>query len=531
MNLATPLSWAAGATPARAAVNAGFHAYARRRMRKLAAADPLAVQRRTLFALIREAAPTRFGRDHRFAAIRSLADYQKAVPLRTYENLWNDYLKGHYPVFEDLTWPGRIPFLALTSGTTTGATKYIPVSRQMVASNRKAAQTTLAAYLTARPDSRLFRGKLFFLGGSTDLEHPAPGVGQGDLSAIASKTVGPLLRPYAFPPLDVALLPDWDTKLAVMAQRSLTEPITLVSGVTSCLLTLFQKVMALTGKATVAEVWPTLEVVVHGGVKFDPYRRAFDAILGGPRIRPQETYPCSEGFIAYGDPATGLLRLVFDHGIFFEFVPVDELNSPDPTRHWLGDVQVGVNYAVVVSTCAGLWAHVIGDTVRFESLTPPLLTFTGRTRYALSAFGEHLISEEVEAAVAAAAETTGASVRDWHVGPVFHEPLGHHRFVFEFLRPPHDLDAFRLAFDADLSRRNAHYQWFRAEGGGLPLPELIVASPGGFDAWMRSRGKLGGQHKVPRMDNTGDLTAGLVSYLRGEGQLARELPAGVRNSW
>jgi hypothetical protein len=527
MELSEPIVLAAGARPVRAAVNAGFHAYARRRMRAFDGSDPVAFQERTLKALVRKARETRFGRDHDFGALGSIADYRKAVPLRTYEDLWADYLKDHYPTFDDLTWPGRIPLIALTSGTTTGATKYIPVSRQMVASNRKAAQTMIAAYLMSRPDSRLFHGKLFFLGGATDLEAPAPGVGQGDLSAIATKTVGAWLRPYTFPPLDVALEPNWDRKLALMAERGLREPITLVSGVSSCLVTLFQKVLALSGKSTVAEVWPTLEVAVHGGVKFDPYRPAFETLLGSPTIRFQETYPCSEGFIAFGDPATGLLRLVHDHDLFFEFVPVEELGSSSPTRHWLGDAQLGVNYAIVVSTCAGMWAHVIGDTVRFESLSPPLLTFTGRTKYALSAFGEHLISEEVEAAVATAASSSSASVRDWHVGPVFHEPLGHHLFVVEFLTPPADLSSFRRALDEDLARRNAHYQWFRADGGGLPLPAVVVASPGGFDDWMRSRGKLGGQHKVPRMDSSGRLTAELLAFLNEGGRVAGALAEGV----
>jgi hypothetical protein len=214
---------------------------------------------------------------------------------------------------------------------------------------------------------------------------------------------------------------------------------------------------------------------------------------------------------------------LLDHGILFEFVPLEELGSSQPTRHWLGNAQAGVNYAIVVSTCAGMWGHVIGDTVRFESLSPPLLTFTGRTKYYLSAFGEHLISEEVEGAVAAAAAATGASVRDWHVGPVFHEPLGHHLFVIEFVQPPTDLAALRAALDAELSARNAHYQWFRAEGGGLPAPALTVARARGFDDWMRSRGKLGGQHKVPRMDSSGKLTAELLGYLKGEGMIESEL--------
>jgi hypothetical protein len=526
MDLSASLSRAAGSGPARSLVNAGFHLNARRRLSELARADPVAIQEKTLLGLVRRARDTAFGRDHDFASIRSVADYQKAVPPRTYEDLWNDYIKDRYPVFEDLTWPGRIPYLALTSGTTTGATKYIPVSHEMVASNQKAARTMISAYLASRPGSRLFRGKLFFLGGSSDLEPVAPGVSQGDLSAIAAKTVGPLLRPYAFPPLDLALEPDWDRKLDQMIEGSLGEPITLVSGVSSCLLTLFQRLVARAGKSTVAEVWPTLELVVHGGVKFEPYRRPFEGLLGTPAIRLQESYPCSEGFVAYGDPDSSLLRLLSDHGIFFEFIPVDEVGSPRPTRHWLGNVQAGVNYAIVVSTCAGMWSHVIGDTVRFVSLSPPFLTFTGRTKYTLSAFGEHLISEEVEGAVAVASEATGALVRDWHVGPVFRGPLGHHVYVLEFVAPPDDLPAFRGALDRDLSRRNAHYAWFRAEGAGLPLPALVVAAPGTFDDWMRSRGKLGGQHKVPRMDSTGKLTGELLSFVGSEGRIRGELAEG-----
>ena len=300
----------------------------------------------------------------------------------------------------------------------------------------------------------------------------------------------------------------------------------MVAGVPSWLLALFQRLFDLSGKKTVAEVWPHLEMVSHGGVKFDPYRSAFEEVLGSKTIRLQETYPCSEGFIAFGDPATDQLRLLFDHGIFYEFIPVDEVGSEHPTRHWLGNVQIGVNYAIVVSTCAGMWSHLIGDTVRFESLKPPMITFTGRTKYTLSAFGEHLINEEVEAAMATASSVTGASVRDWHVGPVFHGPLGHHQFVIEFMGSPADPLAFRSALDADLIRRNADYEAHRAEGVGLPLPALVVLKAGGFDAWMRSKGKLGGQHKVPRMDNSGILTAQMVSMLHDGGQIDREIAAG-----
>lgn len=510
----------------RAGVNRAFGLYARRRTAWCDRADPVEAQRGTLLKLIRSAGRTRFGADHGFERINTVEDYQKSVPLRTYEALWNDYLREGYPILDNVTWPGRVPYFALTSGTTQGATKYVPVTRRMIRSNELAARTMLAHHVRARPGSRLFSGRIFFLGGSSDLEQPAPGVCQGDLSGIAAKELSPPLRPYTFPPLDLALIPDWDVKLTRLAEESARLPVTLVSGVPSWLLVLFQRVLEVTGKSSIPEVWPVLELVVHGGVKFDPYRAAFRAILGegGPRL--QESYPCSEGFIAFGDPDTELLKLCFDHGIFYEFVPVDELDSERPTRHWLGDVVAGVNYAIVVSTCAGLWSHVIGDTVRFESLSPPLMTFTGRTKYSLSAFGEHLISEEIEKAVAVASESTGSAVRDWHVGPVFRGALGHHLFVFEFVQPPSDLLAFRAEVDRNLRKANADYDAHRAEGVGLPSPEVVICRAGGVNEWMRSRGKLGGQHKFPRIDNSGELTRQIVEELREAGMVEEVIAAG-----
>jgi len=486
------------------------------------------IQREILRGLLNRAARTRFGRDHRFGSIRTIGDYQDAVPIRSYEDLWRDYLASAYPVCEDLTWPGLIPCYALTSGTTQGNTKYIPVSSEMIASNRKAAQTMVAFHMGARPDSRLFHGKIFFLGGSTNLVSPAPGVEQGDLSGIAARRLSPALRPFTFPPLDLALEGEWDRKLALLTERAIHEPITLIGGVPSWLLVLFQQMLEKTGKSSLAEIWPQLELVVHGGVKFDPYRETFRGLLGDPRIRLQETYPCSEGFIAFGDPATGLLRLVYDHQIFYEFIPVHELDSPRPTRHWLGNAEEGVEYAIVVSTCAGLWSHLIGDTVRFESLDPPLIQFTGRIKYTLSAFGEHLISEEIEGAIAEVASESQCSVRDWHAGAIIEGRLGYHQYVVEFLDRPPDPETFRVKLDRALAARNADYEAHRSDGVGLPVPALLVARPGSFESWMRSRGKLGGQNKVPRMDNSGDLTRNLVEFLRSSDRVLHDLTPGVR---
>lgn len=512
-----------GAPVVRSLVNLGFRIDARMRVADLAGASPIDRQRSQLRSLLKRAAQTQFGRDHGFAGITTPAQFQAQVPPRTYEQLWNDSLRAHHPVLENLLWPGRIPYLAMTSGTTLGPTKYIPVSREMIASNRKAARTMLAYHMAQRPDSRLFHGKLFFLGGSTALEEPAPGVWAGDLSGIAALEIEPFLRPYTFPPLDLALESDWDQKLARLADQSRHEPITLVGGVPSWLLMLFERLLAITGKSTIHEVWPNLELVVHGGVRFDPYRDAFRAILGSSSIQLQESYPCSEGFVGFGDPETGLLRLVHDHGIFLEFIPRADLGRDHPDRRWLGTIETGVDYAIVVSTCAGLWAHVIGDVVRFERLDPPLFRFIGRTKDAISAFGEHLISDEVERAMATAARATGSSVRDWHLGPVFEPRPGHHLYVVEFFQPPADARAFRDRLDAELALANADYQAHRAPGVGLPAPAVVVARSGGFEAWMRTRGKLGGQHKAPRMDDSGLLTAELVAFLRSSGAVEREI--------
>jgi hypothetical protein len=521
-------AWAriSGRPAVRGLVNLGFHLQARVRAGELQRCAPIDVQARTLHRLLHRARATRFGRDHGFDRIRSVADFQRRVPLRTYESLWADYLQERYPVFEDLTWPGRIPFLALTSGTTRGPTKYIPVSAEMLASNRRAVTTMLALHFQAHPNCQLFRGRLFFLGGSTDLRRTNPGVSEGDLSGIVAAELSPYLRPFTFPGLELALETDWDRKLSRLANLSLTEPISLVGGVPSWLLMLFQKLLEQTGKETLVEVWPGLELVVHGGVKFDPYRATFRSIVGSTRVRLLETYACSEGFIAFGDPATELLRLVFDHGLFYEFVPAAELASAEPSRHWLGTAVCGVNYALVVSTCAGLWAHSVGDTIRFESLDPPLITFTGRTQQTLSAFGEHLINEELEAAVASAAASTKAAVRDWHVGPVFAGALGYHQYVVEFIAEPADPERFRDLLDAELARRNDDYQAHRSPGVGLPSPAVLVARPGSFEAWMRCRGRLGGQNKVPRIDNSGSQTRELVEFIQVSNQATAVVPPG-----
>ncbi len=516
---ATLLQYVAGARLVRRAADAAFGRFARSRVARLDCQALGAVQFGTLRRLVRLARGTRFGKEHGFDRIRSVLDYQQRVPLRDYETFWSDYWKQAFPCLTNATWPGEAPYLALSSGTTSGTTKYIPVSRAMLASNRRAALTSLAFFLAAHPGTPLFAGRIFFLGGSTDLRHAGESINGpliGDLSGIAAREISPVLRPYTFPPLDLGLLTDWERKVTLLAERSARLPITVVSGVPSWLLVLFERLLQVTGKSCLADVWPTLRLVIHGGTRFDPYRALFRKVIGNDAVHFLETYPASEGFVAAEDPRYGLLRLLPDHNVFFEFVPVEDLGKDRPARHTVSDVVPGVQYAIVLTTCAGLWSYVLGDTVCFERREPPLLRFTGRTKYFLSAFGEHVISEEVERAVAAAAEASGALVSEFHVGPEYPSGAngaGRHRYLVEFARHPLDPERFAAELDTTLCRLNEDYQMHRRGNLTLRAPAIVPVRPGGFADWLRSRGQLGGQHKVPRMDSGGTLTDELTRFL------------------
>ncbi|MBW8270746.1 GH3 family domain-containing protein [Caldovatus aquaticus] len=473
-----------------------LRAYARWRLGRIEALDWVAAQERLLLSLLRRAARTRFGRAHGFGAIRSVADFQARVPLRRYEAFWEEYWRPAYPVLEDLTWPGRVPYFALSSGTTSGRTKHIPVTRPMVRANRAAALDVLCWHLARHPRSRVLGGLSFLLGGSTALEEVAPGVRQGDLSGIAAAEVPAFARPWYWPPPELALIPDWDRKIAALAAATPVARVRSLGGTPSWLLMLFERLAERHGRPPL----PALELLVHGGVAWAPYRARMAPWLP-PGCATREVYPASEGFFAIADRGEGEgLRLIADGGCFFEFVPLAELDSPAPARHWAATVETGVEYAIVVTTCAGLWAYVVGDTVRFVERAPPRLLVTGRTSYFLSAFGEHLSGEEIEAALLAAAREAGLAVAEYCVGPVFGRAGGHHRWLVETAAPAGGEAAARLAaaLDAALAAANDDYRAHRA-GRQLGPPEVVLLPPGAFAAWMRREGRLGGQHKVPRV--------------------------------
>lgn len=494
--------------------------YAWKRLRTLNEQNPAAAQRATLTSLLRTAAGTRFGKDHGFESIGSVEEYQRRVPLRRYEDFWKQYFEASFPRLENCTWPGLISYFAVSSGTSTGPTKYIPFTKEMERSNTKAGIDVLCHHLANKPESQIFGGKSFVLGGSTDLVEQAPGIFSGDLSGIAVKTLPWWAQQRYFPPPKLALLKNWEEKIDVLARESLQQDIRSLSGVPSWLLILIEKLKQLRPKSggRLAALYPNLELLIHGGVSFAPYKPQFEDLLRGSRAEMREVYPASEGFIASADRGYGDgMRLMLDSGIFFEFVPLEELNSDKPTRHWVDNIELGVNYAVVMTTCAGLWSYIIGDTVKFVDRRPPRVLVSGRVSYYLSAFGEHLLGEEIEDAVSFAAQSIGTSVTDYSVGAVFPQntaDLGGHLFIVE---PTSTVSAEKAAqfseiVDKRLRERNEDYDAHRANGYGLRSPRVTFVPTGTFAGWMKSRGKLGGQNKVPRIINDRDLFQSLQDF-------------------
>lgn len=499
--------------------------YARRRLQKLARLDPTDVQQRQLLGLVGRASRTEFGRDHDFSNIRSVTEYQKRVPLRRYEDFSEKYWKKSFPDLRGVSWPGGVPFFAVTSGTTTGRTKYIPCTHEMVSSNTVAGLDLICHHLNNRPDSQVLGGKSFMLGGSTDLVQEAKGIRSGDLSGIMSANLPWWSRGRTFPPDELMQITEWEEKMRSLVAAIEGEDIRLLGGTPSWLLLFFDYLARARGdtRPELAKYFPNLELLIHGGVDFKPYRQRFESLIVGTPAELREVYPASEGFIGMADagPEDGL-RLMLDSGLFYEFVPIEELDADRPTRHWAGTVQTGINYAIVLTTCAGLWSYVVGDTVEFVSLDPLRVKITGRTSYMLSAFGEHLIASELEAAVRDGAAAIGAEITDWSVGALHAEnddSRGGHLFIVEFAQePPSEarMTHFAKTVDIALSKTNEDYEAHRAGDFGMRVPDAIALPPGRFAAWMKSRGQLGGQHKVPRIINDVELFDGLRAFVTGQ---------------
>jgi hypothetical protein len=465
---------------------------------------PVEVQNDTLFKIIRNGRNTAFGNDHGFHSIETYSQFAAQVPVRDYPAI-KSYIDRSVQGEPDVLWPGETKWFAKSSGTTGDKSKFIPVTRDNIEDcHFQGGKDTLIFYFANYPDNDLLSGKSLVVGGSHQVSNLNSEINFGDLSAVLLQNLPLYAHWIRTPDLSIALMDEWEEKLQRMAETTCRENVTSLAGVPSWTLVLMKKVLEQTGKSTIAEVWPNLEVFMHGGVSFTPYRSQFQSIMGSEKVKYMETYNASEGFFGIqDDPVDSNMLLMLDYGVFYEFIPVDELDSENPKVLTLRDVQINRNYAMVISTSGGLWRYLIGDTIRFSSLLPVKFKITGRTRHFINAFGEELIIDNAESALRKACTATGAEITEYTAAPVFmgEGAKARHQWLIEFSRPPENIDFFTELLDNALKAANSDYEAKRYKNLALHMPEVIPVREGTFYDWLRLKGQLGGQHKVPRLSN------------------------------
>ena len=468
------------------------------------ATDAEEIQRKVLARLLREAAQTAYGRDHGFGEIRSYEEFSRTVPVNTYEEL-KGFIDRMRHGERDVLWKGRVKWYAKSSGTTNDKSKFIPVSSAGLHDTHYAGGTdAVALYLQNNPESRLFDGRALILGGSHQPNYNLPGSLVGDLSAILIENINPVVNLFRVPKKRVALLSDFEEKRDLIAREALRKNVTNLSGVPSWMMGVITRVLELSGKQYLDEVWPNLEVFFHGGIAFTPYRELYHSLIRNPRMQYMETYNASEGFFGLqsdlDDPA---MLLMLDYGVFYEFIPLEEVGKEQPQVVPLWEVETNRNYAIVITTSCGLWRYQIGDTVRFTQTRPYKFVISGRTKSFINAFGEELIVDNAEQGLAEACQQTGAQVREYTAAPVFMDETGkcRHQWVIEFTKMPANVGEFATILDRTLQNLNSDYEAKRHKDITLQPLEIIVGRTNLFHDWLSSRGKLGGQHKVPRLSN------------------------------
>ncbi len=472
--------------------------------------EPIKWQQKTMIDLLRQGQDTAFGKAHSFSRIKTYEDYKQNIPVRDYEGL-KKYIDRVVEGEENVVWPGRPAYFCKTSGTTSGA-KFIPISKESVAHHVDAAKLALLCYVEETGNTSFIDGKMIFLQGSPELKD-INGVSLGRLSGITAHWVPSYLQKNRLPSWETNMIDDWETKVDKIVDETLPEDMRLISGIPSWVQMYFERLIEKSGKETVSEIFENFSLFVHGGVNFQPYQAIFKRLIGR-EIPSVETYPASEGFIAFQDTQTeeGLLLNV-NAGIFFEFTPVNEFDDENPSRIMLQDVELGVNYVLILSTNAGLWGYNIGDTVKFVNTDPYRIVVTGRIKHFTSAFGEHVIAEEVESSIQEIMPIFDTEVREFHLAPQIapEQGLPYHEWFIEFDRPPANMDAFRLKLDAVLQSKNPYYKDLIT---GNVLKPLVVTpvKKEGFLHMMKSKGKLGGQNKIPRLANDRNLAELLEKY-------------------
>lgn len=474
------------------------------------ASNPVEVQERVFKKLIADASDTKFGEDHNFTSISSYQEFQKQVPVRDYEELRN-YIDKMVAGEQDILWPGKPLYYAKTSGTTSGA-KYIPLTKESMPTHIKAARNAILCYIAETGNAKFVDGKMIFLQGSPELEDKN-GVKLGRLSGIVAHFVPGYLQKNRMPSWETNCIEDWETKVDAIVKETINEDMTVISGIPSWVQMYFEKLKQVSGKP-VGDLFKNFQLFIYGGVNYEPYRAKFENLIGR-KVDSIELYPASEGFFAFQDTQgeKGML-LQLDSGMFYEFIRTDEFFDEAPKRLTIGEVEVGVNYVMIISTNAGLWAYNIGDTIQFTSTKPYRVVVSGRIKHYISAFGEHVIAKEVEEAIQEATAQTGARISEFTVAPQItpeNEELPYHEWFVEFEKEPEDMASFTSILDKAMQAQNSYY--FDLIVGKILQPlKVTKVAPNAFQEYMKSIGKLGGQNKLPRLSNDRKIAEKLTEF-------------------
>ncbi len=478
--------------------------------------NPAEIQHQLFRQLIFKGCKTEFGQLHGFNDIYTVEDYQNNVPIQDYETL-KPYIKRILKGEQKLLWPSDIHWFAKSSGTTSDKSKFIPVSFEALEECQfKGGRDILTLYCDSYPNAKIFQGKGLLIGGSHEVNPLSENMYWGDLSAVMMNNLPFWVNLLSTPKPEIALMANWEEKLELMAQALTTEDVTSISGVPTWTLLLFKRLLEITGKKTMLDVWPNLELYMHGGVNFGPYREQFQYYIPSDKMHYMETYNASEGFFGIQEkPGSDGMLLMVDYGVFYEFIPMTELGKDHPKAITLDQVEIDVNYAVVISTNAGLWRYLIGDTIKFIDTCPYRFNITGRTKLFINTFGEELMIENAEAAITMACAETGSVIRDFTAAPIYlkeNEPGGH-EWLIEFDKHPECIDNFTDKLDRHLKNLNSDYEAKRTGNMAITLPKVMACKEGVFYNWLKAKGKLGGQNKVPRLSNDRKIIEELYQFL------------------
>ena len=478
---------------------------------------PMDVQKEVLVGLTKKAAKTEWGIKYGFKSISSIKQFQEQVPISTYEQLFPSIervMKGE----KNILWPTEIEWFSKSSGTTNAKSKFIPVSPEALEDcHYKAGKDMLSLYVNNFPSRAPFTGKSLVLGGTHQVNHLNPKTSYGDVSGVIMENLPWWAQIIRTPSLKVARLDKWEEKIDMMVKETITQNVTSLAGVPTWTLILLQKMLEVSGKKNILEIWPNLEWFAHGAVAFDPYRDLFKQLIPSAGMNYQEVYNASEGFFGIQDePGRNDMLLMLDYGIFYEFIPMENWDDENPKTLTLEEIELGKNYAVIISTNAGLWRYNLGDTVKFTSINPFRIKISGRTKHFINAFGEELVIENADAAITYACHETGAILNNYTAAPIYFGKgnNGGHEWLIEFEKDPSDFTAFCRLLDQKLKEVNSDYEAKRYQDIALSPPKVHHVEKGTFYNWMLKRNKIGGQHKVPRLSNTREYVDDILVMLK-----------------